>query len=145
MKKKLSILSILLVLMLALCAFAACNNGTAKVTVLENGEILVIRADETKEDVSLEDVMNNLKKSGEIQYEMSDGMITSVNGHAANQSNGEYWFVYTSLETYKGVSYSNMIWGAYSYDGTDYASAAYGVDGLPMVEGNLYILALGTF
>lgn len=144
MKKKLSIVSILLVLILALCAFAACGKGTAKVTVLENEEeLLVIRADETKEDVSLENVLQNLKKSGKIQYEISNGMITSINGHTA--TGNEYWFIYTSLKTYKGVSYSDMTWGTYTYDGTDYASAAFGVDGLPMIKGNLYILALGTF
>lgn len=146
MKKKLSILSILLVLLFALSAFAACAKGTAKVTVLENKEeILVIRADETKEDVSLEAVLNNLKESGEIKCEISDGFITSVNGRIADSSIGEYWFIYTSLTTYKEVSYSDMTWGTYTYNGTDYSSATVGVDGLPMIEGNLYILALGTF
>lgn len=146
MKKKLSILSILLVVVLALCAFIACGKGTAKVTVLENEEeLLVIRADETKEDVSLEDVLKDLKKSGEIQYEISNGFITSVNGRNQDPGSGEYWFVYTSLTTYKGVTYSDTSWDTYSYDGTDYFSAVVGVDGLPMIEGNLYILALGTY
>lgn len=146
MKKKLSILSILLAFALALCAFAACTKGTAKATVLENNEeLLVIRADETKDDVSLENVLNDLKKSGEIQYEISDGFITSVNGRANDPNSNGYWFVYTSLTTYKGVTYSDTSWGTYSYDGTDYSSATVGVDGLPMIEGNLYILAWGTF
>lgn len=146
MKKKLSILSIIAVLVFVLCTFAACGKGTARVTVLENKEeILVIRADETKEDVSFGAVLNNLKESGEIQYEIFDGFITSVNCRVADSSIGEYWFVYTSLTTYKEVSYSDMTWGTYTYDGTDYSSAAVGVDGLPMIEGNLYILAWGTF
>lgn len=146
MKKKLSIVSILLVLMLSLCAFAACGKGTAKVTVLNNTEeSLVIRADETKEDVSLENVLQELKESGEIQYEISDGMILSINGRTADSSSGEYWFIYTSLTTYKGVSYSDTSWGTYMYDGAEYGSATVGVDGLPMIEGGLYIFALGTF
>lgn len=74
MKKKLSILSILLVLALALCLFAACSKGTAKATVLKSEEeVLVIRADETKENVSFGDVLQSLKDSGEIQFEATQG------------------------------------------------------------------------
>lgn len=146
MKKKLSILSILLVLLFALSAFAACAKGTAKVTVLENKEgILVIRADETKEDVSLEDVMNNLKKSGEIQYEISDGMVVSVNGRAANSANREFWALYTSLADYNGVAYSDAEYYSYTYGQTLCGTSSYGVGGLPMIEGNLYILVLEKF
>ncbi|MCH5147126.1 MAG: hypothetical protein J1F61_03855 [Clostridiales bacterium] len=141
MKKKLSIVSILLVLILALCAFAACGKGTAKVTVLENEEeLLVIRADETKEDVSLENVLQNLKKSGKIQYEISDGFVTSVNGHLPAAD--EFWGLYTTLTEYKGVTYAGTYPGSYTYGETVCVSADYGVNGLPMIEGHLYILKI---
>lgn len=148
MKKKLSIVSILLVLMLALCAFAACGKGTAKVTVLESeGEVLAIRADETKTDVSFGDVLLDLKESGKIQFEATNGdyglYITSVNGKLA--SGNEFWAVYTTLEEYEGVSYSNTDYGTYTYGDTVCPSSSVGVDGLPMIEGYLYILVLETF
>lgn len=149
MKKKLSILSILLVLALALCAFAACGKGTANVTVLESeGEVLAIRADETKTDVSFGDVLLDLKESGKIQFEATNGdfglYITSVNGHAADP-NSEFWAVYTTLSEYEGVEYSNTDYGTFNYGELVLPSASVGVDGLPMIEGNLYVLVLTTF
>ena len=144
MKKKLSIVSILLVLIFALCAFTACAKSTAKVTVLNcEGEILAIRADETKEDVSLGDVLQNLKKSGKIQFEATNGsyglFITSVNGITAGEN--EFWAVYTTL---KGVEYSIDDY-TYTYEETVCYSAITGVDGLPMIAGNLYVLVLQSF
>lgn len=148
MKKKLSIVSILLVLILALCSFAACANGTAKVTVLESeGELLVIRADETKEDVSFGDVLLDLKKSGKIQFEADTteyGLSPiSVNGHRI--TGNEYWAVYTSLSNYKGVEYSSTEYGSYTHDEIVCGYANYGVSGLPIIKGNLYILVLETW
>ena len=148
MKKKLSILSILLVLVLAICAFAACSKGAAKVSVLESeGNVLVIRADETKTDVSLGDVLLDLKKSGKIQFEAETteyGLSpTSVNGHKL--TGNEYWAVYTSLLKYDGVDYSSTDYGSYTHGDTVCGYANYGVSGLPIVEGNLYILVLETF
>ena len=147
MKKKLSILSILLVVVLALCAFIACGKGTAKVTVLESeGEVLVIRADETKEDVSFGDVLQDLKKSGKIQFEAETteyGLSPiSVNGHRI--TGNEYWAIYTSLSEYKGVEYSST-GVSYTHGETVCGYANYGVSGLPMIEGQLYILVLETF
>lgn len=149
MKKKLSILSILLVFALALCAFTACGKGTAKVTVLESeGEVLVIRADETKTNVSFGDVLLDLKESGKIQFEASNGdyglYITSVNGITCDPT-CEFWAVYTSLTVYEGVSYSNTDYGTFTYGDKVLPSASVGVDGLPMIEGNLYILTLESF
>lgn len=148
MKKKLSILSLLLVLALALCAFAACGKGTAKVTVLKSeGEVLVIRADETKTDVSFGDVLLDLKESGKIQFEASNGdyglFITSVNGRTV--TGNEFWAVYTTLTEYDGVTYANEDYGTYTYGEAVCPSASVGVDYLPMIEGNLYILVLSTF
>ena len=148
MKKKLSIVSILLVLIIALCVFAACGKGTAKVTVLESeGEVLVIRADETKEDVSFGDVLQNLKKSGKIQFEAKTteyGLSPiSVNGRTLGDN--EYWAVYTSLSKYKGTDYSSTEYSSYTYNETVCGYANYGVSGLPIIKGNLYILVLETF
>ena len=148
MKKKLSILSILLVLVFALCTFAACSRGIAEVTVLKSeGEVLVIRAEETKTDVSFGDVLLDLKESGKIEFEATTGdyglFITSVNGRTA--TGNEFWAVYTTLSKYEGVEYSNTDYGTYTYGDTVCPSASVGVDGLPMVEGYLYILALETF
>ena len=148
MKKKLSIVSILLVLVLALCAFAACDKGTAKATVLESeGEVLVIRADETKESVSFGDVLLDLKEAGKIKFEAETteyGLSpTSVNGHTL--TGNEYWAVYTSLAEYKGIEYSSTEYGSYTHGEKVCGYANYGVSGLPIVEGNLYILVLETF
>ncbi len=137
----------------AIAAFAgfilpACTDNDADVTLLESSETLVvIRAEATSG--SMQDAIAKLKEAGQITYEGSESeygfYITSVNGYTPDASKNEFWAVYTTLGEYEGVSYSSAEYGTYNYKGTSCASASYGISGLPMVEGYLYILTISTY
>lgn len=134
-------------LIAALCV-SACAERTADAEVLESGErFLVLRARDTDTSASLGDAMTSLKNRGEISFEASEGVyglyVLSVNGVAADGD--EYWAVYTSLGEYGGVEYSYESSAAYEYGGTVCRQANYGVDGLPLVRGALYILSLESY
>lgn len=139
--------------LIALCAclcLAACGGKASGYELLESGECIVaVKASETNEQVSLFDVLLRLREEGEIEFTYSDSeygaYILSVNGYTPDVSKNEYWAVYTTLGEYKEVSYSSAEYGTYDYNGTACASASYGVSGLPMVEGNVYLLAIGTY
>ncbi len=149
MKKKLSLLSLLLCVVLSLGIISACSDsGVAKVKLLESTEsIVAIKAEETKTDVSLGDVLADLKAAGKIDYTSSESQygafIESVNGKKAGAN--EFWAVYTSLVDYENVTYSSTEFGSYEYEGSKLGSANFGVDGLPIVDGMLYVLALSTY
>ncbi len=128
--------------------FSACANGNADATLLENSETLVVIKANTTSG-SMQDAMTKLKEAGQISYEGSESeygfYITSVNGYTPDASKNEFWAVYTTLGEYEGVTYSSAEYGAYEYKGTSCASALYGISGLPIVEGYLYILTISTY
>lgn len=116
--------------------------------VLEaSGKLAVIEASATRG--SLEEAMTVLKEAGELTYEGSDSeygfYLTSVNGYTPDADSNEYWAVYTTLGEYDGVEYSNSEYGTYDYGGKTLASASYGVSGLPLVEGELYVLVVESY
>ena len=138
---------------LALCllsCFTACGGGQAvKATLLHGeGDLIILRADETDTGKSVFDALQAFaqEESISLTYEMGDygAMITSVNGVSLTQAN-EFWAVYTSLETYEGVSYSSTQYGTYGYGGQTLGSASYGVSYLPLVEGEIYVITVGSF
>lgn len=136
---------LVLVLTMALCA---CDNGTAAATVVETAEkYVVIRAEKT--GGSLEDAMAQLQSDGKLQYETTIGQygatLQSVNGYSPDSSKYEFWAIYTTLTEYEGVSYSDVNWGTFEYDGKTLGSASYGASGMPMIEGHLYVLAISTY
>ena len=131
--------------------FTACANDTESpigAAVLEGSDKLaVIEASAT--GGSLEDAMSALKDAGKLTYEGSEGeygfYLTSVNGYTPDADNNEYWAVYTTLGEYDGVEYSNSEYGTYDYNGKTLSSASYGVSGLPLVEGELYVLVVEAY
>ena len=108
---------------------------------------VVIKASST--GGSLEDTMSGFKEIGMLTYEGTTGdygfYLTSVNGYTPNAENNEYWAIYTTLGEYEGVEYSNSEYGTYDYNGKTCASASYGISGLPMVAGEIYILVVESY
>ena len=126
----------------------ACTKDEADAKLLENSQTLVvIEANAT--GGSMKDAMAKLKGAGDLDYEGSEGefgfYLTSVNGYTPNAAKNEFWAVYTTLGEYDGVTYSNVEYGTYEYDGKTLASAAYGISGLPLIKGHLYILTVSTY
>lgn len=127
--------------------FAACGEEGAVggARLLESSETrVVIEGAETKG--SLFDAMSALKGTDGFTFEGSEGQwgfyIESMNGKAVGSN--EYWAIYTTLGEYDGVTYSSSD-TTYDYNGKTCLYAQYGCSGLPLVQGNLYVLVLETF
>ena len=142
---------ILAILVIFTFAFTACAGDTASsvgAAVLESSDKLVV-IEAKAAGGSLEEAMAALKEAGELTYEGSESeygfYLTSVNSYVPDESANEYWAVYTTLGEYEGVEYSNNEYGTYEYDGKTCSSASYGISGLPMVEGEIYVLAVASY
>lgn len=147
MKKFSCFTAILCAAVLALALFG-CGEEKGKVTILEKGEeFVVIEAKATSG--SLYDGLTYLKDNGELMFESTGSgvtlFLTSVNGYAADGAKNEFWGIYTSIAELDGVAYTTTEFGTYTYGGTVYNSASWGCAGLPLVEGEVYILAISAF
>ena len=144
--KKLLSLALILAMALAACfAFVACddenenpnnpgNTGNEKeVVIVVSSDVMTVTS-ETK----LIDYMNALKEEGKIDFEISNGMVMSINGKSGESN--EYWMLYTD-----DTENSNDSWGTYTYEEKSYGSATLGAEALPIKEGKTYIWALQTF
>lgn len=145
--KKLAVVFLTAVLSVAAFALSSCDNETevGAVLVESNQSLVVIQA--TATGGSVEDAIKKFKNEGDLDYDGTTDeyglYVASVNGYTV--TGNEYWAVYTSLGEYNGVAYSDLSWGSYEYDGVNCASASYGVTYLPLVEGEIYILAISTY
>lgn len=158
---KTKIISTLLAIFLVVTfTFTACSDNTDNISggddsaqssvaaVLEGSDkLVVIEASST--GGSLEEAMSALKEAGKLTYDGSEGeygfYINSVNGYTPNAESNEYWAVYTTLGEYEGVEYSTADYGTYDYDGKTLASASYGISGLPLVKGEIYVLVVESY
>ena len=149
---KLKITSYLLAIFFVVTfAFTACAGDTAasgSAAVLEGSDKLVV-IEASSAGGSLEEAMAALKEAGVLTYEGSESeygfYITSVNGYTPDAEKNEYWAVYTTLGEYEGVEYSNSEYGTYDYNGKTCASASYGISGMPMVKGEIYVLVVESY
>lgn len=134
--KKLAAALFALVAALACMAFAACTDSNAGGD--ENTVVITVAEDYDVEGKTLKDYMDYLVAEDELAYEISDGMIVSLNGKA-NTTNS-YWMLYTSDE-----ANANTAWGTIEYDGHTYGSATLGAPSLPLAEGAVYVWSYQTF
>lgn len=135
MKKNL--LKTLCLLLVLLFAFAVV--GCTKKVVID-GDFVVITADtkNVEENATLIDYMEYLQSEGMLTYEISDGMIISIDGKKG--ASNQYWMLYTS-----DAENSNQAWGTCEYQGETYDSASLGAQDLPIKDGCIYIWYLQTF
>lgn len=145
MKKKISVFFAVIFAVGVL--LTACGGDAAAKVVSATETAVVIQC--SADGGTLEDALNVLQEAGELSYSGSSGeyglYITEVNGRSADDASSEYWAIYTTLGEADGVVYSSTEYGSYDYNGTVCASASYGASGLPMIEGEIYILALETY
>lgn len=147
MKKLINLAAILCVAVL-LFSIAGCNDQSSassgsdtpdEVVQVEDVVITVSGEQMTLTDTTtLADYMLSLKSSGLIDYEIKDGMVTSINGTA--NKNSSYWMLYTS-----DADNANTAWGTVDYDGNTYGSAILGAESLVVKEGCLYIWSYTTY
>lgn len=137
MKRKMAVC-----LLALLCLFlgVACNQTTAKATVLATEEErIVISIDETNGEVTLTQVLDALQTDGKLTITISNGMITSINGkqnRTESANSGYSWMIYTSNTQ---LSYAE--YGSKTYGDTVCYSAAFGADGLKVAQGETVILS----
>ena len=136
------------ILALVAFAFAACGGGYGGAKVKESADkLLVIEATET--GGSLEDALKSLQEAGKLTYEGTGSgenfYITSINGYAADVSKNEYWAQYTTLATLDNVVYSSTEYGSYTYGGQELGYSSYGVAGMPLVKGEIYVFVIESW
>ena len=91
-------------------------------------------------DMTLMDYMETLKDGGELEFSVSDGMITSINGIENPADYSSCWMLYTSDE-----DNANKAWGTVEYEGKEYGSAISGAETLKIKADQLYIWVYKSF
>lgn len=131
MKRKiLSFVTLLATVILSTFCLVACDKEVQPVVITVSEPVTV--------ETTLLDIMNERKTEGELQFEITNGMITSLNG-TANTTNS-YWMLYTS-----DASNANAEWGTYEYNGETLGSAVLGASALVVAQGETYVWVYQTF
>ena len=141
-RKTTKILTLLLALIVSAFTLVGCNQeGQAKAEVVSKTEtMIVIKASETQGFPTLLDAMKYLKDAGKLSFELSGGMVVSIEGKANDATQNAYWFCYTS-----DSEYSNTEWGTVEYDGKVLGSAILGAESLPVAVGEYYVWAYSKY
>ena len=84
--------------------------------------------------------MEMLREDGKIEFAISGGMVTEINGKANTADFSSCWMLYTS-----DAELSNTEWGTVSYEENSYGSAIVGAEALPVVNGEIYVWAYQSF
>ena len=113
--------------------------GCTKHVVIDGDYVVItVDADMVEPNSNLKAYMDYLVQEGQLEYEISDGMIVSIDGKTGGTN--QYWMLYTS-----DTANANDEWGTCEYDGTTYGSATMGVEDLIVKDGCVYIWYLQTF
>ena len=91
-------------------------------------------------DMTLMDYMEELKNKGELEFAVSDGMITSINGIDNPADFSSCWMLYTS-----DTENANNAWGTVEYEGKEYGSAMSGAEMLKIKADQMYIWVFKSF
>ena len=126
-----------------LFSMVACGNGETHV-IKETDEKIIITISskqmELKDDTTLIEYMQSLKNDGELEFEIANGMITSINGIANPADWSSCWMLYTN-----DTELSNSAWGTAEYNGETFGSAIVGAEALIVKDGYKYIWYYQSF
>lgn len=145
MKRKRTVLNfITLICTLLIGAFGfACQTKADKesvVRLIEREGLYVMYCEESNGTDKLLDAMENLRQEGELAFEISGGMVTSIGGVANAADFTKCWMLYTS-----DAELSNTEWGVVEYDGESLGSAIVGVENLTIKTGEYYVWSYQGF
>ena len=143
MKRKIYLfVTFLLTLAISVFSFVACDKeGSAKAEIVSKMDtMVVIKVNETEGFATLLDAMEYLKSEGELTFEITDGMVSSIEGKANPADWSACWMLYTS-----DAEMSNTEWGTVTYDGNTYGSAILGAESLEVSAGAYYVWSYDTF
>jgi hypothetical protein len=134
--------SILLAVVLLSCVLTGCKSEP--LVIKDSDTYIVIKTTEEalegKTDLLLIDYMQTLKEKEGLEFAISDGMITSINGIDNPADYSSCWMLYTS-----DPELSNSAWGTVEYEGVEYGSAVSGAEALTVKAGQLYIWVYQSF
>ena len=135
------VLSVLLVLVI-LVGMTACQSE--KLVIKDSDTYIVIKTTaqsmDGATDMTLMDYMTKLKDKGDLEFAISDGMITSINGIDNPADYSSCWMLYTS-----DADNANVAWGTVEYEGQEYGSAISGAETLKIKADQLYIWVYKSF
>ena len=142
MKKQIKkILSVLMVLVIVV-GLTACKNE--KLVIKDSDTYIVVKTTEQAmdgaTDMTLMDYMTKLKEKGDLEFTISEGMITSINGIDNPVDYSSCWMLYTS-----DADNANASWGTIEYEGKEYGSAISGAETLKIKPDQLYIWVYKSF
>ena len=143
MKRKMyALFTLLLTVLTSVCMLVACNKGgSAKAEIVsKNDTMVVIKVNETEGFATLLDAMTYLKEEGELEFALTGGMVSSIEGKANPADWSVCWMLYTS-----DAEMSNMGWGTITYEENTYGSAILGAESLEVSAGEYYIWSYDTF
>lgn len=134
------LLSFLLAVMLfaGLLLLTGCRQEP--LVIKDSDTYIVIKTAGEKDEMYLIDYMEKLKQKGELEFTISNGMITGINGIANPADYSSCWMLYTSDE-----ECANAAWGTVEYEGKQYGSAISGAETLKIKPDQLYIWVFKAF
>lgn len=133
--------TLLLAVVMSVCMLVGCDKeGTAKAEIVSKSDTMVVmKVNETEGFASLLDAMNYLKEEGKLTFELTGGMISSIEGKANPADWSACWMLYTS-----DTEMSNAEWGTITYEENTYGSAILGAEGLTVSAGEYYVWSYDT-
>ena len=144
--KKMStkILSCLLAILLLASTMLLTGCKSEPLVIKDSDTYIVIKTTQEamgeRSDMLLIEYMEMLKEKGELEFQVVDGMITSINGIDNPADYSSCWMLYTS-----DAELSNASWGTVEYDGKEYGSAVSGAEKLIIKPDQLYIWVYKSF
>ena len=142
MKRKIYLLlTFLLTLTMSVFAFVSCKEeGEAKAEVVSKADIMVvIKVNETEGFATLLDAMTYLKNEGELNFEITGGMVSSIEGKANPADWSKCWMLFTSDAEMSNTALE------ISWKGETYGSAVVGAGALDVIAGATYVWYYKSF
>ena len=136
--KKLLSLALAVMVLTGMMLLSACR--AEPLVIKDSDTYIVIKTTGEKDDLYLIDYMEKLKEKGQLEFTVSDGMITSINGIDNPADFSSCWMLYTSDE-----ECANAAWGTVDYEGKLYGSAISGAEALKIKPDQLYIWGYQSF
>ncbi len=134
MKRKIIVIVAGILVAIAIAVGVIIGVGASKKAevVSKSDTMVVIQVNKTKDFETFLDVMNYLKEKGKLNFELSGGAVSSIEGKSA--SNTASWALYSSDSENSDVS-----WGKVTYEGTICGMVSVVLEELPVVEGAYYV------
>ena len=141
--KKILTLMLSLCLVVTLCICAGCTNKE-QLVIKESDTFIVITVSKDQMQITsnstLVDYMESLKDDGKLDFEISGGMVSSVNGIENPTDWSSCWMLYTD-----DIDNAISAWGEIEFNGKVYASSILGAEMLKIKDGCVYIWVYQSF